>query len=293
MRPERNAADEAPARLDRWLWFARFFKSRSRATAFCETGRIRLNGTPIAKPHHSLRPGDVLTFALGPRVRVIRVVSSALRRGPAPEARRLYEDLTPSDLLPIGEEGAGDRTGGQDLRRRGMDDGGKSDGAKVSPMVVGAMLDRLHSLFAGSGGGGQSSSYLPSTLSSAALLLYAAQLDGTVDEAEHRTVADLLQSRFGLGPTEAEDLILRAGAEADAATDLYSLTRNIKDGMSADERTGVIEMLWDVVLSDGTVDAYEANLVRRVAGLLYVSDVDSGAARKRVIDRMTYRHPSE
>jgi ribosome-associated heat shock protein Hsp15 len=91
------------ARLDRWLWFARFFKSRSRATAFCESARIRVNGVLVAKAHHPIRPGDVLTFPLSVEVRIIRIVALAARRGPAPEARLLYEDLTQPDSLPSGE----------------------------------------------------------------------------------------------------------------------------------------------------------------------------------------------
>ena len=80
-------------RLDRWLWCARFFKSRSRAARFCSSGRLRVNTTPTAKAHYSVRIGDVLTFPLGQRVYVIRVGAMARRRGPASEARSLYESL--------------------------------------------------------------------------------------------------------------------------------------------------------------------------------------------------------
>ena len=82
-------------RLDKWLWFARFFKSRSLATRFCSTGRLRVNGKLVSKPHYALKPGDVLTFPLGPHVRIIQVAELGLRRGPATEARALYEDLDP------------------------------------------------------------------------------------------------------------------------------------------------------------------------------------------------------
>ncbi|MFQ5972758.1 MAG: RNA-binding S4 domain-containing protein [Alphaproteobacteria bacterium] len=82
-------------RVDKWLWYARFCKTRSMATRFCKSGRIRLNKVIVNKPHAQLRPGDVLTFALGPRVRVIRVRALGSRRGPATEARMLYDDLSP------------------------------------------------------------------------------------------------------------------------------------------------------------------------------------------------------
>lgn len=82
-------------RLDKWLWFARFFKTRSLATKFCATGRLRINGTVMPKAHALVRIGDVLTFPLGPHVRVIKIALLGERRGPAPEARTLYEDLAP------------------------------------------------------------------------------------------------------------------------------------------------------------------------------------------------------
>jgi ribosome-associated heat shock protein Hsp15 len=93
--PERDATAAASLRLDKWLWFARFFKSRSLASAFCQDGRIRISGHIVEKAHQLVRPGDVLTFARGENVRVIKVVALAARRGPAAAARELYEDLAP------------------------------------------------------------------------------------------------------------------------------------------------------------------------------------------------------
>jgi len=87
--------DAAGLRLDKWLWFARFFKSRSQATQFCQAGKLRVDGTIVKKAHFAVRPGQVLTFARGRQVRVIKVVALGTRRGPAPEAQALYEDLSP------------------------------------------------------------------------------------------------------------------------------------------------------------------------------------------------------
>jgi ribosome-associated heat shock protein Hsp15 len=89
------AAPVPTQRLDKWLWFARFCKSRSLATRLVETGRIRLAGQPISKAHQQVRAGDVLTFPLGAHVRVIRIIDIGKRRGPPAEARTLYEDLAP------------------------------------------------------------------------------------------------------------------------------------------------------------------------------------------------------
>lgn len=82
-------------RIDKWLWHARFFKSRTLATALVAAGRLRVNRTPIAKPHYQVRAGDVLTFPQGPHIRVIEVVALGKRRGPASEAQALYNDLDP------------------------------------------------------------------------------------------------------------------------------------------------------------------------------------------------------
>lgn len=92
-------AEETPGgetlRLDKWLWQARFAKSRGIAAKLVSETGVRVNGTRVSKPAAAVRPGDVLTFALGRQVRVIRVLALGHRRGPAPEARELYEDLDP------------------------------------------------------------------------------------------------------------------------------------------------------------------------------------------------------
>lgn len=82
-------------RIDKWLWHARFFKTRTLAQGFVTSGNIRVNKTRIEKANHSVKPGDVLTFVRGPHVRVIEVVALAQRRGPATEAQALYNDLSP------------------------------------------------------------------------------------------------------------------------------------------------------------------------------------------------------
>lgn len=80
-------------RLDKWLWHARFFKTRSLASKQVGAGHVRVNGTKASKPSASVGPGDVLTFAQGREIRVIRVEAIGERRGPAPEAQTLYSDI--------------------------------------------------------------------------------------------------------------------------------------------------------------------------------------------------------
>lgn len=83
-------------RLDKWLWFARFFKTRSLATKIVQGGHVRVNGTRVSKPASAVGPGDVLTFVQARQVRVVKVLDTGTRRGPAPEAQALYDDLTPA-----------------------------------------------------------------------------------------------------------------------------------------------------------------------------------------------------
>ena len=90
-------APETVMRLDKWLWCARFFKTRSAASKAISSGRFRLYGQVMTKPHRQALWGQVLTFVQGDRVRVIKVVAIGARRGPAPEAALLFEDLAPAE----------------------------------------------------------------------------------------------------------------------------------------------------------------------------------------------------
>lgn len=93
-------SDRDSIRLDKWLWQARLFKSRTIASRLCAGGRIRIDGAPVDKAHYALRVGSVLTFPQARRIRVVRVLALGERRGPAAEARTLYDDLTDAPPVP-------------------------------------------------------------------------------------------------------------------------------------------------------------------------------------------------
>ena len=94
--PAQNGELDQPAiRIDKWLWFARFFKTRSLATKLCAGNKVRINSKIVSKSSASVRPSDVLTFPQADRIRVVQVIALASRRGPASEAWALYEDLSP------------------------------------------------------------------------------------------------------------------------------------------------------------------------------------------------------
>ncbi|MEM6941806.1 MAG: RNA-binding S4 domain-containing protein [Pseudomonadota bacterium] len=87
---------QAPGKLrvDKWLWHARFFKNRSLSADTVKRGALRINGVVSQKPASTVAPGDVLTFAQGNHIRVVEILALGVRRGPAPEAQALYNDLS-------------------------------------------------------------------------------------------------------------------------------------------------------------------------------------------------------
>jgi uncharacterized tellurite resistance protein B-like protein len=123
-------------------------------------------------------------------------------------------------------------------------------------------------------------------LAACALLVEAAMMDGSFADEERATIARLIATRFGMGADETAALIDEAERLTAASPDLFRFTNAIKTHFNERERIGLMEMLWEVAYADGTVDAYEDNLLRRIAGLIYVTDRDRGLARARVLERL-------
>jgi len=93
---------EGRQRIDKWLFFTRAVKSRSLAAKLVQSGHVRLNREKIDRPAHPVKPGDVLTITLAQRILVWRVLDPGTRRGPAEEARTLYEDLSAPKREAVG-----------------------------------------------------------------------------------------------------------------------------------------------------------------------------------------------
>ena len=152
------------------------------------------------------------------------------------------------------------------------------------------MLDRFKAFFEDKAAAAQSDDGVHSPdefhLAAAALLIHAATVDAKFDSLERSRIEWLCETRFDLRRNEAHALIEAAEREAEESVQLLGFTRTIKDGFSYDERVHLMEMLWEVVYADEIVEAHEAMLMRRIAGLIYVDDRDSGIARSRVLARL-------
>lgn len=100
-----KAAESEALRLDKWLWFARFCKTRALSQKLIESGHVTVNGAKVCKVSANVRVGDGIELVLGPVKRVITVRAMAERPGPAPEAQLLYEEMTPAEKLTGLEKG--------------------------------------------------------------------------------------------------------------------------------------------------------------------------------------------
>jgi len=148
------------------------------------------------------------------------------------------------------------------------------------------MIAGLKSLLFGSDGQTAESGTDELQLAAAALLVEAATLDGQFGPAERETMERALGDRFDLSAEETDALIAKAERKVADSIELYSFTRVVKDRLAPEERVQILEMLWEVAYADGKVHDFESGLVRRVAGLLFVADRESGEARQRVLARL-------
>jgi len=95
-----NILEKKTLRLDIYLYYIRIFKSRSIATKFVLTNRLRISGQVTQKPHKMISVGDVLTMTINDNIKILKVLDIPSRRGPYPESLNFYEDITPIEIIP-------------------------------------------------------------------------------------------------------------------------------------------------------------------------------------------------
>ncbi|MGH7094820.1 MAG: TerB family tellurite resistance protein [Stellaceae bacterium] len=149
------------------------------------------------------------------------------------------------------------------------------------------MFQALHRLLAGFDDAPDAAGQNDTAFALAVLLIQVACTDDRFDDAEESVIERMLARRFDLTRHEIVALLDAAKERALQATDLFHFTRVVVDEMGETERIGVVEMLWEVAEADGECTGDEDSLIRRVAGLIYVSDHDRGEARRRVRGRLS------
>jgi len=120
----------------------------------------------------------------------------------------------------------------------------------------------------------------------AALLIEAARIDHSLDSDERATIGKLLERRFGLSPAEAQSLEAAAERVSEGSAQLFGFARTINRRVPRETRVELIELLWEVAYIDGVLDPLEDSLLRRIGGLIDVTDQERGAARSRVKKRL-------
>jgi len=147
------------------------------------------------------------------------------------------------------------------------------------------MLDNIRAFFSGAA---PVPTAKADTLQAAvgALLVEAALRNDDFDPAERTAIERILAARFELSEKDAHALVAECEKQIASSHQLFGFIRKVMNEMSEEDRVHLIEMLWEVAYADGVLDHHEDALIRKVAGLVYVSDYDRGAARRRVRDKL-------
>ena len=119
-----------------------------------------------------------------------------------------------------------------------------------------------------------------------ALLVEAASIDGEIGNDEKNQIENILIERLNLDKIEAKKILEQTISESEEQIEIWSKTNDIRKELDYEERLNILELMWEIVLVDDVLDVFEAQLMRRVSGLLYISDIDSGTSKKRAIKKL-------
>ena len=122
-------------------------------------------------------------------------------------------------------------------------------------------------------------------LAATALMFRALLVDSKADASELAMIRRIVEDEFGLAPDEVDQLLADAASQADEAADLYGWIKQINNRYSHEEKCYLMEKLWQVILADGVIEDHEAALMRKVAGLIYVTDREVAEARQRAAQK--------
>tara|TARA_B100000073_G_C23698503_1_gene559335 strand:+ start:1123 stop:1587 length:465 start_codon:yes stop_codon:yes gene_type:complete len=118
------------------------------------------------------------------------------------------------------------------------------------------------------------------------LLIEAAMADGEFSDIEKKHIKSVLYDLFSFNDELIEDLIGETEQVVKQSSQLYGFSKTLRDSMEYQERLEIIQMMWEITYADGKLDDFEASLIRRASGLLYIDDIDCGTARKNAISHL-------
>ena len=119
-----------------------------------------------------------------------------------------------------------------------------------------------------------------------ALLVEAASIDGEIGLDEKNQIKTILTDQLNLGTKKADEILEETISNSSEQIEIWSKTNDIRKELDYEERLKILELMWEIVLVDDIIDEFEAQLMRRVSGLLYISDIDSGNSKKRAIQKL-------
>ena len=119
-----------------------------------------------------------------------------------------------------------------------------------------------------------------------ALLVEAASIDGQIGDDEKNKILSILINHLKLDPIKAKEILDETISLSGDQIEIWSKTNDIRKELDYDERLNILELMWEIVFVDDVLDVFEAQLMRRVSGLLYISDVDSGNSKKRALMKL-------
>ena len=119
-----------------------------------------------------------------------------------------------------------------------------------------------------------------------ALLVEAASIDGEIGFDEKNQIKTILIDQLNIETIKADEILEETISNSSEQIEIWSKTNDIRKELDYKERLNILELMWEIVLVDDIIDVFEAQLMRRVSGLLYISDIDSGNSKKRAIQKL-------
>ena len=122
------------------------------------------------------------------------------------------------------------------------------------------------------------------------IMVEAATIDGKIDNNEIGRIKKSLIEVFKISQTKTDSIVAKCLEKANEPNSLYYFSSKINKVFKYDKKIALVEILWEIILADGKIHDFESNLMRRLSGLLYISDIECGNAKKRILEKINERN---